>query len=270
MSVPSPVRPFLKWAGGKGQLLEQLQPLLPQNYSRYLEPMVGGGALFFYLQPAYAILADLNDELINVYRVVRDNVEELIADLRRHRNTREYYYAIRDTDPARLPPVARASRFIYLNRTCYNGLYRVNRLNKFNVPFGRYKNPDIVNAAGLRAASGALQAADLRAGDFSLVLEYARPGDFIYFDPPYQPLNRTSRFTSYTAGNFGEGEQKRLARVFRELTRRGCLVMLSNSDTPLIRELYRDFRIETVHARRAINSRPDRRGSITELVILNY
>lgn len=270
MNLPSPARPFLKWAGGKGQLLEQMQRLLPQNYNRYLEPMVGGGALFFHLRPACALLADLNDELINVYRVVRDNVEELIVDLRRHRNTREYYYAIRDTDPARLPPVVRASRFIYLNKTCYNGLYRVNRLNRFNVPFGRYKNPDIVNAAGLRAASRALQAADLRTGDFSLVLEYARPGDFIYFDPPYQPLNSTSRFTSYTAGSFGEGEQKRLALVFWELTRRGCLAMLSNSDTPLIRELYRGLRIETVRARRAINSRPDRRGSITELVILNY
>ncbi|MDN5348529.1 MAG: adenine methylase [Clostridia bacterium] len=266
----SAARPFLKWAGGKGQLLEQFKPLFPKQYERYIEPMVGGGAVFFFLQPEKAILMDLNAELMEVYRVVRDNVEELIADLEKHKNEKDYYYAIRNLDPGKLTPVERASRLIYLNKTCYNGLYRVNRKNKFNVPFGRYKNPDIVNAQGLRAASRALKKAELLTGDFSLVLEFARPGDFIYFDPPYQPLSATSSFTGYTPGSFDEGEQKRLAGVFKELTRIGSKVMLSNSDTPFVREIYQGFRVQTVYAKRAINSRPDRRGSIKELVILNY
>lgn len=263
-------RPFLKWAGGKGQLLEQLKPFFPEKYYRYIEPMVGGGAVFFFLEPSEAILMDLNRELVNVYNVVKNFVEELINNLKKHKNTKEYYYNIRALDPITLSPVEQASRFIYLNKTCYNGLFRVNSRNRFNVPYGRYKNPDIVNPAGLRAASAALQKAQIFTADFSSVIHYAQPGDFVYFDPPYHPLNSTSKFTAYTPENFNEMEQRRLAKIFVELSKIGCKVMLSNSDTPLIRELYHDFRIEKVYARRFINSKADRRGSISELLILNY
>jgi len=289
--MPSPkARPFLKWAGGKGQLLGQYEPFFPHHFNAYYEPFLGGGAVFFHLwnlaatgslgsrawrpgaahQPRPAFLSDVNEELINAYIVVRDRVEELIERLRGHRNERGYYYALRAQDPTALGPVERAARLIYLNKTCYNGLYRVNRWGRFNVPFGRYKNPLICDAEGLRAASLALQGVELRACDFEEALQGAGPGDFVYLDPPYDPLSATASFTSYAQGGFDEGEQRRLARSFAELDRRGCLLMLSNADTELVRRLYRGFRIVQVQAKRAINSRADGRGAISELLILNY
>lgn len=231
---------------------------------------MGGGAVFFHLQPEEAVLIDSNAELINFYRTLRDCLPELLYDLQKHKNEAQYYYQVRALDPETLSPVQRASRFLYLNKTGYNGLWRVNRQGKHNVPFGRYKNPKIADEASLRAASEALKKAEIICGDFSLVLEHAQPGAFVYLDPPYDPLSSTSSFTSYTAENFGEEEQKRLAEVFRELDKRGCLVMLSNSDTEFIRRLYAGYDIQTVYARRAINCRAERRGAISELVIRNY
>ncbi|MCR4403671.1 MAG: DNA adenine methylase [Firmicutes bacterium] len=263
-------RPFVKWAGGKGQLVEQLAARMPGRYSAYHEPFVGGGALFFHLTPKRAFLSDLNEELVNAFLVVKNDCESLLRRLRQYKNSAEFYYEIRALDPKKLDSVERASRFIYLNKTCYNGLYRVNRQGRFNVPFGRYKNPVYADEVQLRLASQALQHADIRVADFEIVLDRAEPGDFVYFDPPYQPISDTSNFTSYTADAFDESQQRRLATVFRELDKRGCHVMLSNSDSPVIRDLYGGFRIETVMAKRYINCKGDRRGAIPEALVLNY
>jgi len=264
--------PFVKWAGGKGQLLSQFAPFFPTlpDIKSYYEPFLGGGAMFFHLQPPRSYLSDSNAELIEVYLVVQTRVEELIRSLKVHKNDSEYYYEVRSRDPRQMEPVERASRFIFLNKTCYNGLYRVNRKGQFNVPFGRYRNPKICNEEGLRAASMALQGASLRVADFEEALSDAGDSDFVYLDPPYHPLSATSSFTGYTPGGFGENEQRRLAEVYRDLDRRGCLLMLSNSDTPLIRDLYDGFAIIELQANRAISSRGDGRGPITELLVLNY
>lgn len=263
-------RPPVKWAGGKSQLLPHLRLLVPSEFGLYCEPFCGGGALFFDLAPERAVLIDGNSELINLYLVIRDDLEALLDDLTRHANTAEYYYSMRDQDTSGMGVVERASRFVYLNRTGYNGLWRVNARGEFNVPFGRYKKPKIVDRENLARVRDALRRARIVCGDFSKVLEIAEPGAFVYFDPPYHPLTRTASFTGYTRGSFGEEEQKRLARVFRRLADAGCRVMLSNSDTEFVKELYRGFRVDVLRARRAINSRPDRRGPVTELVIRNY
>lgn len=264
-------KPPVKWAGGKGQLITQFEPLFPdKGYDLYLEPFVGGGAVFFHLLPGRAVLIDSSDELINFYLVVRDHLEELLGDLKKHKNTQEYYYAVRAAEPHRLPPVERASRFLFLNKTGYNGLWRVNSGGRHNVPFGRYKNPRIADEENLRLVSRALKKAEILCADFSRVLEYARPGAFVYLDPPYHPVSETASFTSYTACAFKEEDQLRLARIFQKLDSEGCFVMLSNSDTPFIRELYRGYDLQVVYAKRAINSRADRRGPVSELVIRNY
>lgn len=264
-------RPPVKWAGGKAGLIQQFEPLFPRvDWSLYVEPFVGGGAVLFHLLPQRAVLIDNNEELINFYQVLRDHLELLLVDLRRHENTAEYYYRIRALDPGQLTPVERASRFLYLNKTGYNGLWRVNGKGRHNVPFGRYEHPNIVDEPNLRLVSRAIARAELILGDFSLALHYAEPGTFVYMDPPYHPLSETARFTGYTRAGFGEEDQRRLADVFRQLDRRGCLVMLSNSDTPFIRGLYAGYDIRVVYARRAINCRGDRRGPIAELVIRNY
>lgn len=263
-------QPFVKWVGGKRALLTQLEALFPRSFERYFEPFVGGGAVFFHLQPETATLADYNADLINAYRVVRDNVEELIAHLHAHRNDEEYYYMMRGLDPETLGPVEQASRLIFLNRTCFNGLYRVNSKGIFNVPFGKHKNPNICNEEVLRGASFALRGTRLRHKPYMAVLEEARPGDFIYFDPPYHPVSETANFTSYTPGSFSAQDQKDLAETFMALANRGCKVMLSNSDTPLIRELYAAFHIETVMAPRMVNRDASKRGAVSEVVVRNY
>jgi DNA adenine methylase len=268
----SPARPILKWAGGKGALLPQFSPHFPApgTYQRYFEPFMGSGAVFFHLQPAQSFLFDINPQLIEAYRVVRDTVEELIAALQVHYYDAHYYYEVRAQLPATLSPVQRAARLIFLNHTCYNGLYRENRQGQFNVPFGRHRNPTICDVAGLRAASAALQRAHLDVLDFENVLTSAAPGDLLYFDPPYEPLSPTSNFTSYTAHGFTSADQRRLADVFRALDRRGCLLMLSNSSAALIYELYQGFQIHDILARRAINSKRDGRGTVKELLITNF
>lgn len=266
------VRPIIKWAGGKRHLMPVLSRFFPSQplSGHYFEPFIGGAAVFLRLQHPHATLSDTNADLIGMYAVVRDQVEELIAALRPHVNDRDHFYHVRAQDPTTLTPVERAARLIYLNKTCYNGLYRVNRSGKFNVPFGRYSNPAICDAKNLRAASAVLQHAELVLGDYETILGAARPGDFIYFDPPYHPVSTTANFTAYTNVRFGEKEQTRLAHTFARLHETGCYVMQSNSDTPLIRDLYARFRTTTIQASRSINSKASRRGPVTELVIVNY
>jgi DNA adenine methylase len=271
-----PAHPFVKWVGGKGRILAQLAPLLPPAVERmrHVEPFVGGGALFFARRPGRALLSDVNHELVATYTAVRDDVEGVIAVLGeladahgpdRYYEVRSLYNEERDGDP-----ILRAARFIYLNKTCFNGLHRVNRRGEFNVPAGRYVNPRIVDPDGLRAASAALGPADLRCAGFEALLSWARPGDFIYFDPPYEPVSRTASFTAYAQDGFGRDDQRRLRDVFRALDKRGAKLMLSNSDVPLIRELYDGWDITTVAAPRAVSCDGEGRGKVTELVIRNY
>jgi DNA adenine methylase len=263
------LRPFVKWAGGKRQLLRQFQSLYPEkdSVSRYLEPFFHVKGL---LQPTRALLTDTNAELIDTFLAVRDEVDNLIELLRQHtkQHCESYYYEVRTQSPS--TPVARAARVIYLNKTGFNGLYRVNSRGLFNVPYGHRAKPTILSEALLRAASVALRNAELHARDFRDLFAVARKGDFIYLDPPYQPISKTAKFTSYTSGSFGENDQRDLAALYAKLDRRGCLLMLSNSDTPLVRELYADFCIHQVSARRMINSDGEKRGPVSEVVVLNY
>lgn len=267
-------RPFVKWAGGKGRLLEQYRPYFPACFATYWEPFIGGGAVFFALRHhcQSAVLADINPELVNLYHVVQTQVEPLIAQLQVHRQRhgQDYYYGLRSqTD---LPsPVQRAARLLYLNKTCYNGLYRENSKGHFNVPMGRYKNPRICDPQLLRAASAALRGADILEAPFDFIVEQpVSRQDFVYFDPPYHPISATSSFTSYNRYGFTASDQRRLYQVFVTLAQRGVKVMLSNSDCPFIRELYQDYPIHTIYSARAINSKAKRRGRITELLITSY
>jgi DNA adenine methylase len=270
------VKPVVKWAGGKTKIIAQLSRYLPVAFNNYHEPFLGGGAVFFYLFPgikrrnASAFLSDSVEELINLYKVIKDKVEALIIVSKNHIYDQKYYYEIRSQNPAELTDLQRASRTLYLNKTCFNGLYRVNSKGQFNVSFGDYSNPVIVNGEVLRNASLAFQSTRLAVGDFELVLENAGAGDFIYLDPPYVPLSPTSNFTGYTAGSFGMADHRRLREVFETLSARGCYVMLSNSNTEFTRELYKGCNIKTINALRAINSDARKRGSIKELVILSY
>jgi DNA adenine methylase len=274
--------PFVKWAGGKGQLLARFEPYFPARFTRYVEPFVGGGAVFFHLhnqgrlEGKEVVLIDGLEELIDAYRVIQTQVEALIAALREHephKRDAAYFYQVRNWDRqpgyAERGAVERAARFIFLNRTCYNGLYRVNRRGRFNVPFGRYRNPTICDENNLRAVSRALQGVTLVAGDFARCLDWAGPGAFVYLDPPYHPLSATAHFTSYTAADFDFEDQRRLAAVFADLDQRGCQVMLSNSATGPIREMYAGYEQVEVQAVRAISSKGDSRGAIPELLVMN-
>ena len=267
-------RPFLKWAGGKARLIQQYIPYFPTYFKTYYEPFVGGGSVFFYLherQAAKAFLTDINAELITTYRCVRDDVEKLIDLLKEHQlqHSKDYYYRIRTTIES--TELKKAARLIYLNKTCFNGLYRENSKGEFNVPMGRYKKPNICDLSNLRLASVALQSAEIEIRSFEKVLNNASNSeDFVYFDPPYYPVSTTSNFTSYSRYAFNENEQYRLRDVFVELAQRGVKVMLSNSDTSFIRNLYKDFNIHTILARRAINSNAKKRGKINELLVTSY
>lgn len=261
-------RPFVKWAGGKRQLLPELLRHAPARFGTYYEPFVGGGALFFQLRPRRAVLADINARLIRTYRGVRDNVEDVIERLASYPHDEDFFYALRDTEIDARSDAEVAAWFIYLNKTGFNGLYRVNRQNRFNVPFGRYDKPAICDDATLRACSAALADADLRVADFADVVEHAEPGDLVYFDPPYVPLSSTSSFTRYTSVGFGHDAQVRLRDVALELKRRGVHVLLSNSSAAVVRDLYgSDFEVIEVSATRLVNSKGTRRGAIKELVI---
>jgi len=269
-------RPFVKWAGGKQQLLNRLAPYFPLKFGTYYEPFVGGGAVFFFLRKQRgsfpAVLNDANVELINAYQTVQLNVEKLIKALLVHEkkyleDPKGYYYRVRAEVPA--DTVLHAARLIFLNHTCYNGLYRVNSLGKFNVPFGGYKKPRICDAENLVAVSKALEGVVLKAVDFREVLLEPIEGDFVYIDPPYVPLSETAKFTSYTVGGFSDNDQKDLARLVEMLDSLGCTFVLSNSDTEIVRSLYACFSIERVSALRAISSRASSRVGCSELIISN-
>lgn len=273
-------KPFVKWVGGKRQLLAQFKELgiypspdFDVNKSRYFEPFVGGGAMFFDLLPKHAYLSDLNNELVITYSVIKNSVEKLITALQKHIHEKDYFLQIRSNEIADLSDVEIASRFIYLNRTSFNGMYRVNRKGQFNVPFGKYSNPVICDKENLLAVSKALQDVTIEHKDYKNAIKIAKKGDFIYFDPPYYPINSTSSFTSYTTESFLEKEQEELRDTFVMLSKNGCLVMLSNSDTEFISKIYskvKNAKIKKIQASRAINSLGNKRGKISELVITNY
>ena len=247
-------KPILKWAGGKTQMLGDLLPKVPKSYGRYIEPFFGGGAMFFALQPKNAIIADSNPELINMYRQVAENVDEVISCLKKYENTSEMFYSVREQDWMCLPKAEAAARTIFLNRTCFNGLYRVNKQGKFNVPYGKYVNPKICDEEGLKAASKALKKADILCGDYLLVLEhYAEAGDFVFLDPPYLPISEYADFKRYTKEQFYEEDHVELAKMIMRLQERGCHVVLTNSNHPLVHELYAPFTIDVIQTKRHIS-----------------
>lgn len=273
------LQPFLKWAGGKRQLLPQIRRYIPDmsDVKTYWEPFIGAGAVLFDLQPKRACINDANPELVNCYRVIRDNVEGLIEDIQKHKtDDSEYYYRIRELDRSpkfvEMSDVEKASRIIFLNKTCFNGLFRVNSQGYFNVPFGNYRNPTIVDVIIIKAISSYLNKNDVKITnlDFEHAVKDAKRGDFVYFDPPYDPVSDTSSFTGYNLDKFGKEEQLRLKRTYDELHKRGCKLMLSNSSTPFIEEIYSEYQIIRIPANRNINSVGSGRGQIDEFLILNY
>ena len=268
-------RPFLKWAGGKNRLIPQIRIHLPErhSYKKYYEPFLGGGAVFFYLQPCVARLTDVNPELIVTYNCVKNNLEELIKLLKihAHNHSEEYYYELRQTVVK--TDLEKAARLIYLNKTCFNGLYRVNSKGQFNVPLGRYKNPNICPIELLLSASDSLQSAEIKQADFNDILNHATGSDdFVFFDPPYHPISSTSYFTAYSRNSFNEDDQIRLRDTCAELANRGVKVMVCNSDCKFIKTLYSEinFKIFPIKAPRVINSNIKNRGTIDELLITSY
>lgn len=275
-TTPSPTRPFIKWAGGKGQLLDDILAVLPEDIVRYHEPFLGGAAVFFGLpqKPQHSFLCDVSLELINCYQVVRDNHQELCTALERHPYSEEYFYQLREIDRSseydKLTAVERAARFIYLNKTCFNGLYRVNSKGQFNVPFGKYKNPRIFNREALAHCSEALKHAELHVGSFETTLARVKEGDFLYLDPPYHPRSISSSFTSYSKEGFSQETQIRLKEFCDALDKKGAKFLLSNSFTTLILHLYKDYQVDVVEASRAINSVASKRGKLKEVLVRNY
>lgn len=272
------ISPFLKWVGGKRQLMPTILEHLPNNIKKYnyIEPFIGGGAVFFNLQPKNAIINDSNEELINVYNTIKNNLEDLITDLKKHHNKAEYFYELRSLDRndnfENLSNVQRASRIIYLNKTCFNGLYRVNNAGEFNAPFGRYKNPNIVNEPTLKAVNKYLNSNDIiiKSGDYSEALKDANEKSFIYLDPPYHPISETSNFTGYVQGGWNMYDQVELRKACDELNEKGIKFLLSNSSADFIIEQYRDYNISFVKAKRSINSNGANRGEVDEVLIRNY
>lgn len=271
--------PFVKWVGGKRQLLTEITSHLPKDIDElnYIEPFVGGGAVLFHLKPKNALINDSNGELINVYRVIKNNVEGLIASLEKHQNNSEYYYKIRelDRDPvvfSGLNDIEKASRIIYLNRTCFNGLFRVNKQGQFNTPFGRYKNPIIVDRDNLRAVNIFLNLNNIQMshGDYEETLKNVPNNSFIYLDPPYQPVSESANFTRYVKGGWYTHDQIKLKKMCDELTNSGIKFLMSNSATSLIKELYSEYGMQTVKANRYLNSKGNQRGLVDELLIKNY
>lgn len=279
--IDNAVRPFLKWVGGKGRLLDQLAKYYPKSYNKFYEPFVGGGAVFFSLKPDTAYISDTNKKLVDAYVRIRDDVDLLTAELLElekkyhaiddNELQKEFFYNAREQfNSPDTPDSDKVALLIFLNKTCFNGLYRENSKGGFNVPFGKYKNPKICDASNLLKVSESLKHATISCASFEEAVKSAGNDDFVYFDPPYHPVSATSSFTSYGADDFGIADQEKLRDIFVELSNRGCKVMLSNSDTPLVRELYKGFKIQTILASRSINSISTKRGKITEVVVTNY
>ena len=278
MSRDPLVKPILKWVGGKRQLLDAIIPLIPEH-TMYCEPFAGGGAVLFHMQPGKAVIGDSNEELINIYTVIKEQPEQLIEFLKIHKamNCQEYFYEVRALDRdgenyRSMTQAERAARIIYLNKTCYNGLFRVNRAGEYNAPWGRYKNPNITNEPTIRAMSGYFNKAGIKflCGDYREVLKGIGKGAFVYLDPPYMPLSQSSSFTGYTAAGFGINEQKELKRHCDRLDKKGIKFLLSNSCCDFIEDLYKDYIVERVSARRAVNANAHKRGSIDEVLVRNY
>lgn len=272
------VSPFLKWVGGKRQLMPSIVALLPKNISsyEYVEPFIGGGAVLFNLQPKNAVINDFNTELINVYNVIKNELDGLIIDLKKHKNNSDYFYELRSLDRnddfKELSQVQRASRIIYLNKTCFNGLYRVNNAGEFNAPFGRYKNPNIVNEPTLKAVNKFLNTNNITInnGDYTTVLKDTTEKSFVYLDPPYHPISESSNFTGYIQGGWNIYDQIELRKACDELNKKGVKFLLSNSSANFIKDQYKDYNISIVKANRAINSDGANRGEVDELLIRNY
>lgn len=270
-------KPIVKWVWWKRQLLKQFEDLFPKDFNNYFEPFLGGWAVFFHLQREKSFLSDVNEELINLYNVVKNNPKELISWLKKQKISKEKFLEIRSWDRQKdwkkiFSEIERAWRFIYLNRTCFNWLYRVNSKWEFNVPFWKYKNPDIVQKENILQASKLLNKtkAEIKLQSFEKVIDKAESWDFVYFDPPYDVLTESANFTSYNESGFGQDMQKKLRNTFLELDKKWVKVMLSNHNTPFIRELYKWFRFEIVKAKRNVNSKGNLRGEVEEIVILNY
>ena len=274
----STLQPFTKWTGGKRQLLSVIKSLMPDQYNNYFEPFVGGGALFFDLAPKKAYINDFNSELINCYQQIKKNPQILIELLAKHQenNSKEYYLDLRSADRDsridKMTDVERAARIMYMLRVDFNGLYRVNSKNQFNVPYGRYKNPKIVDSDLILSISQYLNSNNIKilTGDFEKAVQDVVAGDFVYFDPPYIPLSETSAFTSYTHEGFTYEDQVRLRDCFKKLDEKGAFVMLSNSSSPLVEELYKDFNIHKVEANRTNGAKTSSRGKISEIIVTNY
>lgn len=272
-------RPFVKWAGGKRQIMNKLMEYVPDEFDTYYEPFVGGGALLFELSPKRAVINDSNYELMNVYNCIKDEkkFEAMCRELNRHEmyHSEDYYYEIRniDRDKKKFNKIAdykRAARTIYLNKACFNGLYRVNKKNEFNVPFGKKSKVNTYDGDNLITVSNYLTMNDVKitCTDFEESLKNVKKGDFVYFDPPYD--SNTTTFNSYTENGFGKEDQKRLAEVYKKLDKLGAFVMLSNHNTMLVNDLYKDYHIHVIEARRNINSNGEKRGSVEEVIITNY
>lgn len=273
-------KPFLKWVGGKGQLLEQFESLLPKKYNSYFEPFIGGGAVFFSVNPKKAHINDINETLVNTYSYIKNDVEKLIKSLKKlekefqskdDESRKEFYYSLREKYNS-LPQddFKRSLYFLFFNKTAFNGVYRENSKGGFNVPIGSYKNPKIVDEENLRAVSEMLSNTKITSGSFADAVKNAKAGDFVYFDPPYHPLSETSSFTSYSKDSFSKDDQIKLRDLFIDLDKKGVYVMLSNSSAPFIQEIYSGYRQIPVFANRMINSKADKRGKISEVVIINY
>ena len=272
------ISPFVKWVGGKRQIMPSIVALLPEKISsyHYIEPFIGGGAVLFHLQPSNATISDFNSELINLYNIIKNNPNDLLKDLRKHKNTPEYFYKIRSLDRfedfTKLSAVQKASRIIYLNKTCFNGLYRVNSAGEFNAPFGRYKNPNIVNESTIYAVSNYLKTNNIKIlnGDYTLALLDANKKSFVYLDPPYHPISQSSNFTGYIQGGWGEKDQIRLREVCDDLDKKGVKFLLSNSSSKFIIDQYKNYQVNFIKANRSINSDGGKRGEIDEVLIRNY
>lgn len=268
-------KPIIKWVGGKRQLLNDIKKLLPKKFNNYFEPFIGGGALFFDLEPKNATISDYNKDLINLYSVVRDEPEKLLENIGLHKNEPDYYYSVRAQDRneklfMNLSSIEKASRFVFLNKTGFNGLYRVNSKGQCNVPFGRYKTPKYYDPDNIYKCNALLKTTKILNGDFEIIKDLIAEGDFIYFDPPYIPVNKTSNFTGYTDKGFNEEMQNRLKNLCDYITNIGAFFMLPNSYTEHTLSLYNEYNIHTVEANRNINSDGNGRGKIKEMLVTNY